>query len=708
MNNLPPVRRTFARLATLLALCVAQTWAAAPRYDAQVINPDLGGGLVLPDGKTLLLWGSDATILRSEDGTTWSHAATPGEVDLARVASNSDGSVLIAVGERGVVLRSQDGGRSWAPARNSDDADLRTASFHAPSGAWIAAGTRGRVLRSTDGGKRWTALPSPLATDLQTLFLDPNTQRLLVGGDEGVIGVSTDGGTSWDVTKIAMPDPVTPVTSYRRFGDLLLATSALGRFLISKDDGASWDLLQAESKTFWTDAAFDAAHGSLVLVGHNGEVLRSADHGESWQLNAIELDGRRNYLASVYFDASSGTLLAVGEGGTIARSSDGGAHWARASGDVREGLKGLLATRDRLVAFGNGGLVVSSTDAGARWTPARSALELPLREIVMAPGGALLASSNLGDIIRSVDGGRSWRALAIAYPNVNTPPDLRMLLPAPDDAALIAAGPPGAILRSNADASAWQVVHWSDIEQERAFPWMLVDRKRNLLVAVEARGRMQVSRDGGSHWSAVQIEVPTDNWPFWQGAVHAASGTLLVAGKGGLAARSTDGARSWSRLDTGTDKDLYGSFADESLLFLMGQDGTLLRSMDLGATWHGVASGSSQELRRMVRDARTGVLICFGAHGVILRSTDQGLRWQAVASGTDGVLRKALYEPGTGNLLLVGGQGTLRRSSDGGRTWQALPTHSSRHFSSALAIPGSGDLVLVGERIVRLVRRSSP
>jgi photosystem II stability/assembly factor-like uncharacterized protein len=108
----------------------------------------------------------------------------------------------------------------------------------------------------------------------------------------------------------------------------------------------------------------------------------------------------------------------------------------------------------------------------------------------------------------------------------------------------------------------------------------------------------------------------------------------------------------------------------------------------------------------MVRDARSGSLICFGAHGAIVRSTDAGLTWRAVPSGTDGVLRKALVEPGTGNLLLVGGQGTLRRSSDGGRSWRVLPTHSTRHFSSALAVPGSGDLLLVGERIVRLVRRS--
>jgi len=698
-------------LLVLLACAPAMACAAAraPSYQAQVINPDLAGGLQLPGAPTLLLWGSDATILRSQNGAAWTHADTAGDADLNAIGSNADGSVLIAVGLRGVVLRSVDRGLTWEPARNPDAADLKTVSFHAPSGTWIAAGAQGHILRSIDGGKSFKPLPSTLTTDLLTSFVDPKTQRLLVGGDGGVVGISRDGGESWDVTKISMPDPATPVASFRRFGTLLVATSALGRFLLSSDDATSWDLLQAESKAFWTSAAFDPGRNSIVLVGHNGDVLRSTDQGASWQLGAVESNGHRSFLTAVDYDPRSASLLAVGEGGTVVRSVDGGADWQPASGDVSEGLKGLLTTPDRLVSFGAGGLVVSSTDSGARWAHARPALEYPLREVVAGPGGALLAGGALGTLLRSTDGGRNWSTLPVEWPNANTPPDLRVLLPNPAGDAFVAAGPPGAILRSNADATTWRLAHWSDIAEERAFPWMLADGARNLLVAVESRGLFQVSRDGGVGWTPVQVETPANEFAFWQGAVHAPTGTLLVAGKGGLAVRSTDGARSWSRVDTGTTKDLYGSFAAErgEVMFLMGQGGTLLRSEDLGAHWQSVPSDSGLELRRMVREPRTRALICFGAHGAIIRSTDEGRGWHAVASNTDGVLRKALFEPETRNLLLVGGQGTLRRSADGGRSWQTLPAHTSRHFVSAVAVPGSGDLVLVGDRIVRLVRRSN-
>jgi photosystem II stability/assembly factor-like uncharacterized protein len=358
--------------ASLVLACLA--WpaaAAAPVEDARLVGTDIRGAVALPGTGTLLLWGSGATILRSADGVNWSHAETPGDADLARIASNTDGSVLIAVGAHGAVMRSTDGGQSWHAARNTGDADLETVSFHAPSSAWVAAGAHGRILRSTDRGKHWKPLPSTFSSGLLTSFVDAKTQRLLIGGEGGVVGVSADGGTSWDVTRISMPGPVTPVTGFHRFGDRLLATSARGRFLLSTDDGDSWELLQAEGTASWTDAALGDEHGALVLVGDNGDVLRSTNHGQDWELDAIDLDGRRHSLAAVHFDAACRSLLAVGQGGTLARSIDGGRHWERAWNAVPENYRGLVAAGELRVAFGDAGLVVTSTDAGLHWSRAR-------------------------------------------------------------------------------------------------------------------------------------------------------------------------------------------------------------------------------------------------------------------------------------------------------------------------------------------------
>jgi len=697
-------------LAALVAVapCLAATRPAAPTYQAQVINPEINGGLLVSG--VLLVWGSDGTILRSEDGERWTHAVTAGAADLARVAANESGSVLVAVGTQGTIQRSTDSGRTWQPAKNTTtDTDLRTVVNQGGSRIWIAAGTNGRILRSVDDGKAWTVVESQLKATFQALFVDPDTRSILIGGDDGFVGFSSDAGVSWQVTAISMPDPVTPITGFHRFGKLLLATSALGRFLTSEDDARSWDLLQSSTKAFFTDCAFDPLRGAIVMTGHNGDVLRSPDGGRSWEGSEISIDGNKNFLSAIRFDARSGSLVAVGQGGTFARSTDGGAQWTKASDEMVGDVRGIIddAARSRLVVFGTGGMILTSTDSGTHWRAARSPLDFSLREITKAARGeAVVATGKLGAVLRSVDAGASWQTLSVQYPNPNTPPDLRGLVAAPSGDAMIAVGPPGAILRSNADGSEWEVKHSVPIEAERAFPWVLVDRRRKIIVAVEARGELRVSHDDGITWQASVIETPPGTWPYWQGAVLENAGVMLVAGQAGKAARSLD-AREWQAVATGTDKDLFGSFADETdgLLFLMGAEGTLLRSTDLGVTWKPMASGSKNELRRMLRDPRSGALVCFGTHGTILRSADRGLTWQVATSGTDGALRKGMLEPQTGNLLLVGSQGAILRSRDGGRAWEALPSHTKRHFNSMLVDERSGDLILVGDRIVRLVRQ---
>jgi photosystem II stability/assembly factor-like uncharacterized protein len=709
--------RPLVALISLFALAGTSVFApaariSAPIYVPQVVNPDLNGGLLVNGSRVLLLWGSDGVILRSEDGAKWTHAVTPGTQDLARVAANDRGDVLIAVGTSGTILRSTDAGRTWQSSRNPTvDTDLRAVVNQPATRTWVSVGTNGRVLRSLDDGKNWTLIESNLTVTFQTLFVDPKTQAILIGGDEGFVGYSKDAGESWQITALTMPDPATPVSAFHRIGKLLLATSALGRFLTSEDDGQSWDLMQSSTKAFFTDCAFDPVHGAIVLTGHSGDVLRSADGGLSWQGGEIVLDGRKNFLGAITFDARSASLLAIGQGGALARSGDGGITWTRATDDVHGDVRGLIndTSRNRLVSFGTGGMVLSSTDSGARWTEDRSALDYSLRDIEPTPrGNALIATSKLGDIIRSTDGGASWKLLPITYPNPNTPPDLRALITAPSGEALIAAGPPGVILRSNADGSAWDLRQFTPIEAERAFPWVLVDPRRKTVVAVEARGAMQVSNDDGVNWQASIVPVAQEGFPIWQGVVSDRDGVMMIAGEGGKAARSTDGARQWKLVDTGTNADLFGSFANEATgtLFLVGAKGALLRSTDLGVTWRDVASSSSQELRRILRDPRTGALLCFGTHGTILRSIDDGATWHVLPVITDGALRQGALEAHTGNLLLVGSQGSLLRSRNGGREWEPLPTHTTRHFTSMSVDERSGDIVLAGERIVRLVRQS--
>jgi photosystem II stability/assembly factor-like uncharacterized protein len=675
-------------------------------YVAEVVNPDFSGGLLLPDGKTMLVWGTDGTLLRSEDGDRWSNAATSSSADLASAAVDSTGKVIVSVGQQGTILRSVDNARSFQVAANATtDTDLRAVVWHAASGSWIAAGTGGRILRSKDSGKTWSVVPSSVALDFDTLFVDPHTRNVLLGGDRGAIGISSDGGASFRIGGVAMTDPISPITKFFRHGELLLGAGTLGRLVASHDDAKTWQVEQTPTAAVFIDSAADPMHGSIVVTGHDGTMLRSADGGGTWHVREVTTSGRAHFMSSVHFDARRALLVAIGHNGSIARSDNGGAGWiSRSIGPLE--LRGVIvdAKRDLLTAYGPGGLLMTSSDGGGAWRTAKPGLAVSLRDIAHAPrGNALVATGKLGALVRSTDGGASWTSVEPAWPNPNTPPELRMIVETPARDALLGVGPPGAIVRSNANGSVWSVPLFTPIESERAFTWALVEPKRSMLTAVEARGQMQWSTDGGTTWRAIEAPAQKADWAFWQGA-RLDSGTLLVAGKAGSAIRSVDGGATWSDLRTGTDKDLYGSFADRDLAFLFGQDGALLRSADDGATWTAVDSTSHRELRRMLRDPGSDGLVCFGTYGSMLRSDDRGRTWRAVATGTDGALRKGIVDPKSGEMFVAGSRGAILRSRDGGRSWDLLPSHTKRHFQS-LTIGDNGDLVVVGERIVRLVRQ---
>ncbi|HEY5758415.1 MAG TPA: YCF48-related protein, partial [Steroidobacter sp.] len=388
-------------------------------YSARVINPKLTGSLYEPKSRTLLIWGTDGTILYSTDLSTWNYADTPTDADLARVTSDNSGKVLIAVGERGAIIRSDDAGRRWrAVSLAESNFDLRAVIHHAPSDAWIAAGTRGTILRSTDSGKTWSPLPNELNLTLETLFVEPASGALLIGGEAGLIGRSTDAGLSWHLTRVKMQEPVTPVTAIHLLGSELIATSALGRFLISTDRGENWRLLSMGGNAYFTDAVLDPKSHTMLLASHTGDLFRRERGDDSWEKIELTIDGQKRFVSALRYDAGSQSLLAVGHHGLAARSVDGGRQWQSISTGFTTSMESLAQLGDgRFVGFGEGGYLVISADSGKRWRRVSPELSLNLREVAALPGSdTMVASGELGGILRSTDSGRTWESIDVAYP----------------------------------------------------------------------------------------------------------------------------------------------------------------------------------------------------------------------------------------------------------------------------------------------------
>jgi photosystem II stability/assembly factor-like uncharacterized protein len=90
-----------------------------------------------------------------------------------------------AVGERGTILRTTDGGQSWFTISVPVRSTLLSVQFADEDQGWIV-GRGGTILRSEDSGRTWVRQESRTNQNLYALFVDKKN-GWAVGGDGTVL-----------------------------------------------------------------------------------------------------------------------------------------------------------------------------------------------------------------------------------------------------------------------------------------------------------------------------------------------------------------------------------------------------------------------------------------------------------------------------------------------------------------------------------------
>lgn len=107
---------------------------------------------------------------------------------------------VVAVGEKGTILRTTNAGITW---QNVSIADT-TVNFYSVSRKnpfhtvdfFIIAGSGGRIYKSTDFGASWIQKASGTTNTLRDIYMLNNDSGIVVG-DNGTIRVTTNGGEFW-------------------------------------------------------------------------------------------------------------------------------------------------------------------------------------------------------------------------------------------------------------------------------------------------------------------------------------------------------------------------------------------------------------------------------------------------------------------------------------------------------------------------------
>ncbi|MBV2132538.1 glycosyl hydrolase [Pseudomonas sp. MAP12] len=273
------------------------------------------------------------------------------------------GERLVAVGERGAVLLSDDAGRSWRQAKSVPvSVALTDVHFASATHGW-AVGHSGVVLASADGGETWQRQ------------LDGNQVAVLVRDDARIRVEAGEEGAA--------------------------AALRSAEYLVS--DGPD--------KPFLGVRFTDELHG--YVVGAYGLALHTADGGKTWQsLVGRVPNPRGKHLYQVQVNGSE--VLIAGEQGALFHSADAGASFAEIRTPYAGTFFGALALDgDALLAFGLRGNAWRSADGGANWQRVELGQPVTISSGRQLQDGSVLLADESGRLLRSTDGARSFVALAV-------------------------------------------------------------------------------------------------------------------------------------------------------------------------------------------------------------------------------------------------------------------------------------------------------
>jgi photosystem II stability/assembly factor-like uncharacterized protein len=312
----------------------------------------------------------------------FSNAAPPSGVDaldraaikVARptgvflVAITRAGNRLIASGEHGVIIYSDDNGTSWTQASVPVDVTITCMQFISPQTGW-AAGAFGVILNTTDGGASW---------QLQLQGLQVN-QLTLAAAQAATAANSTVPGAPFAMRR------------------------------------ANFFVQSGPSKPFLSVLALSPQQ--VIVFGAYRMTVMTTDAGKTWVDWSLHIYDRlsNNLYAALQLDK---TIYVVGEAGLVFASTDGGNSFLPIPTPATATLFGVLAAADGSVTvFGVAGTCLRTTDAGKSWAQIALPTTNNLTSGRVLRSNALLIASEDGSLFMSKDNGATYKSLS-GLPNV--------------------------------------------------------------------------------------------------------------------------------------------------------------------------------------------------------------------------------------------------------------------------------------------------
>jgi photosystem II stability/assembly factor-like uncharacterized protein len=296
-----------------------------------------------------------------------------------------------AVGHRGHILYSDDGGDSWTQAEVPVRSSLLDIHFPTPELGW-AVGHEGVILHSTDGGKTWVKQydgirygEEGLAFYQKLVNENPDNELYPYLVEEMEFAISQ--GADKPVFKVYFHD--------ENWG---YALGAYGMALITRDGGDNWQHLlhTMENDSFFH--IFDFAplpeEGKFFLSGEAGLFL-IADINEETASQIQSMPWEGSFFTSS--DTGNGAIIMGGLRGRMFRTEDVGHNWTVVEKpETSSMVDSTRLANGNLVFVSIAGAILISTDDGNSFTKLPLSIGGRIYSVAEGPQNTLLVAGPSG------------------------------------------------------------------------------------------------------------------------------------------------------------------------------------------------------------------------------------------------------------------------------------------------------------------------
>jgi len=575
--------------------------------------------------------GALGTIIKTTDGgKSWAALSSGTFNDLSEIffINNSDG---FAVGNSGTILKTHDGGFSWKIIPSGTNSYLHDIVFPAGSTGYCA-GLNGCILKSTDKGNSWNRLLTGSNSPLFCLdFLNDSTGA---AGGYNIILKTTDGGNSWEIQNINFSPSCAIVSVSYIDNRTIYAAGNIpgGSFYKTTDGGLNWN-----SQTLGLPNLFGGSvdlvrsmsfknMSSGFIVTDFGTILKTTNGGNNWIRDS---SFRPSYTKiSVMYDinaADSNFINISGSGGTVISTSNAGLNWTAKAGN-RKTIRGSYFLNSKTgYASGELGELLKTTDGGLSWLDLNEFTTKFLNSVFFINEKIGFAAGDSGVIFKTTDEGNSWTDQTnYKKYNINCVSFIN------EESGIVTGGNPESnrafIYKTDDGGDSWYEVYDS-LSLGVLNSAVFMDGVNG--IAVGYNGNALYSYDAGESWTTTNIS-PVNLFSInFSDKLNG-----LISGANGLFYKTTDGGISWNTVISRNYKNFYSvKFKDNYFAAASGEGGTILLSYNGGFDWTQEQRITNNDLYSigLTNDFR---IFTFGEYGTVIYSNMNKLKMTSDSSGS--------------------------------------------------------------------------